>query len=210
VLPGAIRAEGDFDRQIDKDLRLAGWTGTVKGSFQIWGMDNVSVLLDEKLIRGGQDWIKTLRNNVTDHLVWFLGWLHDRPFEKEFAGCGFEPGGSDGDGEVVRVWGYARALAFRLEDGKVTGYLEHKPDGDVWWKFRLQTVRTDLERLDGMSARIGDTNHEIRFRYGRPKGIDFPTSFEVLCGTTRRADGRPVYGVCGYELKRIRMTLPKD
>lgn len=211
VLPGDIRAEGDFDRQIDKDLRLAGWTGTVKGSFQIWGMDNLSVILDERVLRGWQqDRMREIRDAVTAHLVWFFGWLHDRPFEKEFAGCGFELADSGGDGQVVRVRGYARALAFRVDDGRVTGYLQHAPDGEVWWKFRLQSLKKDLERLDGMTAKVGDETHELRFRYARPKGIDFPTSIEVLAEASRRAGGARGYGVCSYELKRVRVTPPKN
>jgi hypothetical protein len=211
VLPGNIRVEGDIDRQLDKELRLADWTGTVKGQFQVWGMDNISVVLDEKVFRGWQqERLRQTRDHVAGHLIWFLGWLHDRPFEKEFAGCGFEFGEPDGDAQTVLVWGYARALAFRVEDGKVAGYLEHKNEGAVWWRFKLQTVRKDQERLDGMTAKIAGESHELRFRYGRPKGVDFPTGFEVLAEARRRGDGTPVYGVCGYELKRLKVTLPKE
>ena len=46
-----------------------------------------------------------------------------------------------------------------------------------------------------------------KWSYVRMKGIQIPRKFEILVVPTL---GRDYVGVCGYALKKIKVTLPKE
>lgn len=202
VLPRDLRFEAEFQRRIDAELDKAYWFGTVKGTLQIWGVDEVQFLLDERVIhnRAGT---YLLDRRLEDHFRWLVWLLREREFEQEFAGCGFALA-VDGDAAVVSVLGHARVLAFRVEKGRVAGYLENDADGDRWWTFRLRKVKGDLARIESVSVKIDDRRLKLPIRYRRHGGIEVPVEFEAVGWGFGEQSG--IFGVAKYELKKVKVT----
>lgn len=199
VLPAEGRIDGEFQRKIDRDLAKLGWTATVKGEFQIAGLEPCEVVIDEKSFRGG--WrADQITQSCQQHFRWFFALLEARDFDAEFKNCGFRR-----SAEVIEVLGYPEALAFRLADGAIVAYRENTADEGGWWEFKLKEGKDDLVRIDGMSTRIGERDVSLRFKYQKVKGIDVPASFEVVA---QGEGGGPElgFGIAEYELKKLRLS----
>lgn len=202
VLPSDIRIEAEFHRRIDKDLAQLYWWDTVKGRLQVWGMDTVNVELDQRLFQN-RNWAPRIRTLCEGHFRWFFGWLHGRPFEKVFHGCGFELIESGDESVAMLVYGHPEYLGFLIRDGRIVGYLDRFEDQEIWWRFKLRK-----SRIESMATEIGKDSYKLRFKYLRRKGIDVPKSFEVL-GGPRAGSRREGRGIAEYSLKKLKVTLPR-
>ena len=202
VLPNDIRIEAEFHRRIDNDLEQLYWWNTVKGNLQVWGMDTVNIALDKRLFRD-KKYAGDIRTLCEGHFRWFFAWLHDRPFEKAFAGCGFEFIESGDDSVAMLVLGHPRILGLLVREGQVVGYLDRAGDEEMWWRFKLKKTR-----IECMSAKLGKETYKLRFKYMRRKGIDVPKSFEVF-GGPRPASKREGHGIAEYSLKKMKVSFPR-
>lgn len=194
VLPEDIRIEAEFRRKIDTRLSKMGWWDTVKGAVQVWGMEKVSVVLDERL--HGED--RRMQQRSEEDFRRLLRWMRDRPFDVEFAGCGFEL-----SGDRVLVFGYTPALGFRLEDAKLAGF---RDPGGLDWDFRLKKSG-DRYRIQTVSGKVDKETLVARIRYARRKGHDVPSYFELI-GWDRDNPGDPRRGVVEYHLKKLKVSFP--
>jgi hypothetical protein len=168
-------------------------------------MDKISVGLDPRLFRH-ERWTDETKRRCDEHFRWLFHWLHDRPFEQEFKGCGFllaedEPG-------TVLVYGHPAVLGFRLEDGRIAGYRRNNRYDDAWWSFRLKKAGEGKARIESMKAKLGRKSCTLRIRYRRHKGCDIPVSFEAL-GGPRWEREEETRGVAEYDLKKVKVELPR-
>ncbi len=201
VLPPDTRIDGEFHRKIDRDLAKLGWTGNVKGEFQIAPPDPCEIVIDEKSFRGGR-WADQITDSCTKHFRWFFAHLEARDFDTEFKNCGFRRAG-----DVVELLGYPKALAFRLADGRIAGYREHTAGEGGWWEFKLREGKDDLARIEAMSGEVGSKEVALKIKYQKVKGVDIPSSFEVLeVSDPLGADPAVGSGVVEYELKKVKLT----
>jgi hypothetical protein len=202
VLPDDIRIEAEFHRRVDKDLAQLYWWDTVKGRLEVWGMDTVNIALDKRLFQN-RSWAPALRTLCEGHFRWFFGWLYDRPFEKAFAGCGFEFIESEDESVAMLVFGHPSFLGFLVRDGRIVGYLDRVEDQEIWWRFKLKKTR-----IECMSTKIEKESYKLRFKYTRRKGVDVPKSFEVL-GGPRPGSTREGRGIAEYSLKKVKVSLSR-
>ncbi|MHC4224967.1 MAG: hypothetical protein ACYSUN_13320, partial [Planctomycetota bacterium] len=191
--------------RVDKDLAKLGWFDTVKGELRILGLDRIEVALDDRLFRA-ESWTSEIKRLSEEHFKSMLGWMHDVAFEEEFADCGFGFADTKDGSAVVLLFGYDKALGFRLENGRVVGYRRAVGPEEGWWSFRLKSTKEGRARLEACSTRIGRKNVRLRIKYARMKGWDIPRSFEALGGPRwgRQEEG---YGVAEYSLKKIKVTF---
>lgn len=202
VLPDDIRIEAEFHRRIDKDLEQLYWLDTVKGRLRVWGMDTVDVELDQRLFQN-RTWAPRIRTLCEGHFRWFFGWLHARPFQRVFDGCGFEFIESGDESVAMLVFGHRDIFGFLIKDGQIVGYLDRFEDREIWWRFKLRKAR-----IESMATTIEKETYKLRFKYLRRKGVDVPKSFEVL-GGPRQASTREGRGIAEYSLKKIKVSLPR-
>jgi len=201
VLPGDARIDGEFQRKIDRELAKLGWTGNVKGEFQIAPPDPCEIVIDEKSFRGGR-WADQITESCKQHFRWFFAFLEEREFDVEFKNCGFRRAG-----DAIEVLGYTKALAFRLEDGKIAGFRDPKADEGGWWEFKLKEGKDDLARIEAMGTDLGGKEVALRIKYQKVKGVDVPASFEVLAmNDPAGADPALGSGIVEYELKKLKVT----
>ncbi|MHC4972973.1 MAG: hypothetical protein ACYTG3_11635 [Planctomycetota bacterium] len=201
-IPNDIGIEAEFHRRIDKDLAQLYWWDTVKGRLQVWGMDSVGIALDKRLFKN-RSWAPDIRTRCEEHFRWFFGWLRNRPFEKAFAGCGFEFIESGDESVAMHVYGHRDILGLLIREGRIVGYLGRTADHEIWWRFKLKKTR-----IESMSAKVGKESYKLRFKYMRRKGVDVPKSFEVL-GGPRETSKREGLGVAEYSLKKVKVSLSR-
>ncbi|MHC4135651.1 MAG: hypothetical protein ACYS0K_11770 [Planctomycetota bacterium] len=194
--------EGEFHRRPDKDLDMAGWSD-VPGSFEVWGMNEIKVTIPENRIRD-RKWREGVEKRCTDNIRWIFGLLKATPFEEEFKDCGFEmvPQGKE---QVVQVYGYENALAFKLAGGAIAGHYSEVLGRKGWWDYRVKRTSDGHFMLDRMKREFEERKIELRFRYGRVKGFQLPKRMDVL-GTTFR---KPYVGVAEYSFRRLKVLLPE-
>jgi hypothetical protein len=202
VLPNEIRIEAEFHRRIDNELEKLYWWNTVKGDLQVWGMGTVNIALDKRLFRD-KNYASSILTLCEGHFRWFFGWLHDRPFEKAFEGCGFEFIESGDESTAVLVFGHPSIFGFLVREGQIVGYLGRTAKEELWWRFKLKKTR-----IESMSTKLGKETYKLRFKYMRRKGVDVPKSFEVF-GGPRPTSEREGYGIAEYSLKKVKVTLPR-
>jgi hypothetical protein len=198
VLPSDLRLDGAFQRRGDKALRRAGWSD-VEGRFRLWGMDQLDVVLDDRY-RDVPRGVET-ENACRRDLAWAFGLLRDRPFAEEFAGCGFEREGE----EVIRVYGHARVLAYRLAAGALAGHCDRAAGEAGWWTYRTRPNRDGKAVVERMQRRLGRRTITLAFRYGRVQGRQLPKRLSAPAFPGGR-DG--VVGVVEYVLKGLKITPP--
>jgi hypothetical protein len=198
TLPTAMGIEGDFHRRPDKNLDKSGWLD-VAGSFEIWGMNEVKVELPEGRIRD-RGWRARVEGACRDHIYWIFSLLRATPFEKEFKNCGFElvPQGKE---QVVQIYGYDKALAFKLADGAITGHYSRVFDDKGWWNYKVKRTSDGRFMLDRMKREFGKRKIELRFRYGRVRGFQLPKKFDVFAIGSRE----PYFGVAEYSFRRLKV-----
>jgi len=201
TLPTAMGIEGEFNRRPDKDLDKAGWVA-VPGSFEVWGMNEIKVTIPENRIR--QSWRAGVEKTCTDNIRWIFGLLKATPFEEEFKNCGFElvPQGKE---RVIQVYGYEKALAFKVADGALAGHYSEVSREKGWWNYKVKRTSDGRFMLDRMKREIGKRKIELNFRYGRVRGYMLPKKMDVL-GVGYR---EPYFGVAAYSFRRLKVLLPE-
>lgn len=208
ALPHDLRLEASFQRSIDNDLGEAYWYRTVKGKLQIWGLDDIQFMLDEGVIPGRNS-TYLLKQRLQAHFEWIVWLLGERKFDKEFEGCGFAlapDDDPDDDTQVVELIGHPRVLAYRVEKGRITGYLENAKEKDLWWNFRLKKVKDDLARIESLTVETGGERRKLDIRYSRKGGVEVPVGFEAIGRGYRSGDDR--CGVAKFRLKRVKVSRP--
>lgn len=198
VLPNDLRLEGGFRRKADRALRRAGWPD-VEGRFRIWGLDQIEVVLDDRY--RDQPRGRETQEACRKDLARAFGLLRGRPFDDEFAGCGFEPEGED----VIRVYGHPHALAYRLRGGVLAGHYERVAGEAGWWTYKTRADREGRAILEGLGRRCGGRNVALAFRWGRVRGQLLPKSVSALAVSSGRD---AAVGVVEYALKRLQITPP--
>ncbi len=200
VLPEEIRVMGQFQRTIDKDLDRARWRGDVHGDFQVYGMSNIQITLDE----GGEETQRICEENIR----WIFGLLRDTPFETEFNGCGFELE-PQGDEVVVRVYGYPKALAFRIADGVIAGHYQRELSELGWWTYKTKSAGEGRFQIDRMKREIEGRKIELEFDYQRVRGHQIPKKFGVL-GKSPSMRGDMAVGIAEYVFKKPKVSFPNE
>ncbi len=200
VLPEEIRISGQFQRTVDKELDRSRWASDAQGDFQVYGMDNVQITLDE----GAEE---TLRQCEKD-IRWIFGLLRDTPFETEFPGCGFElePAGEE---TVVRVYGYPKALAFRVANGVIVGHYNRELSELGWWTYKTKSSGEGRHQIDRMKREIEGTKVEVAFDYQRVRGHQIPRKFGVF-NTAQSVRGTMTMGIAEYVFKRPKVSFPDE
>jgi len=200
VLPENIIIQGQFARKIDKDLERARWKDDVTGDFQVYGMDDIQIVLDEEN--------DEIHRTSQAHIRWFFDLLRDRPFEEEFKGCGFElePQGAE---TIVRVYGYPRALAFRIAGGQLVGHYNRVLSETDWWVYKTKSAGDGRYQIEHMKREIEGKKIDLSFDYQRVRGHVIPKKFGVLAVASGFRGGTAV-GVAEYTLKRAKVSFPGE
>ncbi len=202
TLPTAMGIEGEFHRRPDKDLDKGGWTD-VPGSFEVWGMNEIKVTIPENRIRN-KGWRDRIEQTCRENIAWIFRLLKATPFDEEFKNCGFElvPQGKE---QVIQVYGYDKALAFKLAGGAITGHYSSEFGEKGWWDYRLKRTSDGKFMLDRMKREFKNRKIDLRFRYGRVKGFQLPKKMDVLGASSRE----PYIGVAEYSFRRLKVLLPE-
>lgn len=202
TLPTAMGIEGEFHRRPDRDLDKGGWTD-VPGSFEVWGMNEIKVTIPENRIRN-KGWRDRIEQTCRENIGWIFRLLKATPFEQEFKNCGFElvPQGKE---QVIQVYGYDKALAFKLAGSAITGHYSSEIGEKGWWDYKLKRTSNGKFMLDRMKREFKNRKIDLRFRYGRVKGFQLPKKMDVL-GTSSR---EPYIGVAEYSFRRLKVLLPE-
>ncbi|MHC4972649.1 MAG: hypothetical protein ACYTG3_09990 [Planctomycetota bacterium] len=202
TLPTDMGIEGEFHRRPDKDL-VKGFWSDVPGSFEVWGMNEIKVTIPENRIRN-KSWRAGIEKTCTDNIRWIFGLLKATPFEAEFKDCGFElvPQGKD---QVIQVYGYGKALAFKLSGGAITGHYSSVLGEKGWWNYKVKRTNDGRFMLDRMKREFKRRKIDLKFRYGRVKGFQLPKKMDVM-GTISR---EPYIGVAEYSFRRLKVLLPE-
>lgn len=202
TLPTDMGIEGEFHRRPDRDLDKGGWSD-VPGSFEVWGMNEIKATIPENRIRN-KNWRMNVEKTCTDNIRWIFSLLRATPFETEFKDCGFElvPQGKD---QVIQVYGYGKALAFKLVGGAIVGHYSSVYGEKGWWNYKVKRTSDGRFILDRMKREFKRRKIDLKFRYGRVKGIQLPKKFDVL-GTSSR---EPYIGVAEYSFRRLKVLLPE-
>lgn len=201
TLPTDIGIEGEFHRRPDKDLDKAGWMD-VQGTFEVWGMSEFKASVPENRIRQG--WRAGVERTCTDNIRWIFGLLRATPFEEEFKDCGFElvPQGKE---QVVQVYGYDKALALKIAGDALAGHFNELRGEKGWWDYKVKRTSGGRFMLDRMKREVGKRKIELRFRYGRVRGLQLPKKMDVLGFGYRD----PFFGVAEYSFRRMKVMLPE-
>jgi len=202
TLPTAMGIEGEFQRRPDKDLDKGGWSD-VPGSFEVWGMKEIKVSIPANRVRN-PSWRAGIEKTCTANITWIFGLLKPTPFEEEFKDCGFElvPQGKD---QVVQVYGYEKALAFKLAGGAIAGHYSQVLGEKGWWDHKVKRTSDGHFMLDRMKREIGKRRIELKFRYGRVRGFQLPKKMDVL-GIGARGT---YFGVAEYSFRKLKVLLPE-
>jgi len=208
TLHDKTRIESQFQRKLDRDLTRQGWTELVRGQLQVWGLDQIELELDEKLLRrrdAGRR--RRIQEICLEHIRRMFERLRGRPFEQEFENCGFETGEGPGGEPVVRVLGHDKYLAFRITNDRITGHLDNFVDRD-WWTYRIKATRNERVLLQQMTRLFEDRKYTLKFAYSLVKGVFVPKKFNSM--VTPENSDYPVYGILEFSLKRPKVDVPKD
>jgi len=204
TLPAAIRIKGEFERGIDNALRRAGWVAGIRGTFRVEGLDRLTVKPD--MPRARPSWEGGVRTTCEDHLRGFFERLRPVPFEEEFKGCGFRFAKND-PGRTIEVFGYPKALAFKVEKRAITGEREIGEEG-LWWAFKLKATHDGRLAIERMSTKLDRKSYLLRFRYTKIGGRMIPKLVSAL-GRSRFGARAGTPGIVSYKLSRLKVSLPR-
>jgi len=205
TLPDGLVVTADFVRSADP---AAGrWTTRrVVGSMRYTMPDAAEAQIDEQKTGVSEpDRLARLRETVEGDLRWAFGLLAERPFEEEFAGCGFQLAPA-GKGTVVAVLGHAEVLAFRLADGRVAAHRENAPGEEAWWEHKARKQADGRWLLESLVRKVEGEAHAQALEYARLRGHAVPRAFGRFFSEVGPR-GR-VAGVDAYELKRLKVEPP--
>ena len=201
TLPDDIRIEGSFLRKPDKTLAGSGWV-SVRGDFQVWGMDKIEVLLDDPKL--DPRWATQIGKTCTGHFRQSFEYFRARPFDEEFKGCGFvlEPAAKT---RIVHLKGHPKWLAFRLDEaGRIVGRLDLGTD--EWWSYKVREQREGYVTIERITREVEGEKIKLDFKYGKTKGTFVPKQIAVLA----LGQGRnPAWGACQYRLTKLKVTKPE-
>jgi hypothetical protein len=184
---------------VDKDLERSRWKNDVNGNFQVYGMDNIQITLDEAS--------DETHLACEGHIRSIFDLLRDRPFEEEFKGCGFELE-PQGEEAIVRVYGYPKALAFRVAGGQLTGHYQRVLSETDWWTYKTKPAGEGRFQIDRMKREVEGRKIELEFDYQRVRGYVIPKKADVLA-TPSGFRGTTV-GIVSYTFKRAKVSLPGE
>ncbi|MFI5402800.1 MAG: hypothetical protein ACHQ1G_07685 [Planctomycetota bacterium] len=201
VLPEDIRILGQFQRVIDKDLDRARWRGDVHGDFQVYGMDNIQIKLDED----NEETHKQCERDIRG----IFALLRDTPFDTEFLGCGFERE-PQGDETVIRVYGYPKALAFRIADGVIVGHYDRALSELEWWTYKTKSAGEGRFQIEKMRREIEGRKIDLEFDYQRVRGHQIPKKFGVLGSGPSFRGTDTALGIAEYIFKKPKVSFPDE
>jgi hypothetical protein len=165
-------------------------------------------MIDEGVVRN-QGRASTVKQRLKEHFDWLVWMVGEREFGKEFEGCGFAlapDDDPDDETRVVELLGHPKVLAYRVEEGRITGYLEKTSEEDRWWNFKLRKATDDRARIDQVTVEIGGERLKLSIHYRRKDGIDVPVDFEAV---GRGWGGREERcGVAKFRFKRMKVSRP--
>ena len=203
VIPAGTRVSASFLRKPGKELTKVRWS-RVTGDFATIDVGKVEVALTEKEIKGRSQRDR-ITKRCTAHLDYLFGLLKDVPFEKEFENCGFSKQESE-FGVVIRVFGYDGAVAFRLEEGRIAGYLTNAAGPEDWYVFKLKNSGDGRPLIEKITLTHDGEKKTGRIRYATIKGIKVPKSFQYIL-LPSRGEGRWAwpFDLCEYVMRKIRV-----
>lgn len=202
TLPMEMGIEGEFHRRPDKDLARSRWQD-VRGTFEVWAMKEIKVAVPEKQFRDPK-WRKATEDACGKHIGWIFRTLKPTPFEAEFKDCGFElvPQGAE---QVIQVYGYPNALAFRIDGDAIAGHYSSVGGNKGWWSYKLKRTSDDKFMLDRMKREFEHRKIDLRFRYGRVRGFQLPKKVEVFQTIGRE----PYVATAEYSFRKLKVLLPE-
>jgi len=208
TLPNDIRIEAKFEREVDKGLAKAGWRKQVEGEMQVWGMDQITTALDEDTVRRRR-WVDQLKGTVDLHFQEFFTGVRTRPFDEEFANCGFRRGAESKEGIEIEVIGHRRARGFRVKEGRVVGHLALVAPADGWFEHKLKKAKDGRFLIDKMTRCVEKQKFTLDFTWARSKGCHVPKRFSVFIEPGSDQNGNPtVFGVVEYALIKTQVSFP--
>ena len=122
---------------------------------------------------------------------------------EEFAGCGFELE-EQGKEAVVRVYGYEKALAFRVAGNAIIGSYTSVLSQKGWWKHKVKKQRDGLYLLERMRREVEGKRIDLNFKYQRIKGISVPKTMGVLAIPTNNFRRATTVGVCDFSFRKVK------
>ena len=112
-----------------------------------------------------------------------------------------------GKEQVIQVYGYSRALAFKLNGDAIVGHYEIVGGKKGWWSYRVKRTADSRFLIDRMMREIDKKKFVLDFRYSRTKGLQIPKKMDVL-GIS--ANGTLTPGTCEYAFRKLRVSVPKS
>ncbi len=198
TLAADLRLEGRFERESGKGTRLR---RKVEGEFQVWGMDKIDAVLDERGQKLGN--AEQVRETCRAHLIGGFDVVRAIAFDKEFENCGFRL--EDGVKEqVVTLIGHPSRLAFRLKDTAIVGHtVIERPE--TWFRYKIKRGRDGFIRIRRIDVEIDDNKHRLDFRYGKSRSVEVPKQLGIFLPPNSGGVG-PAGGVVHYKLTRLKIT----
>ena len=203
VLPKGSRIVADFVRKPGKALGKIGWN-PVDGEFELNEQGKVEVVLSDKI--RSRRWRDLIRGNCEEHLTYLFELLRDVEFEEAFKDCGFTRQDSE-LGTIIRVYGYGNAVAFLVDDHKISGYLDKDAAADEWTTFTLKKAKNGLAMIDRITRVYEGAKKTARISYQRARGgVSVPKKFQYIT-----LPGRPQhdFDIVTYQFKKLKYESPR-
>ena len=113
---------------------------------------------------------------------------------------------TDVDKRIVALHGRNR-VSFLVENDYITGYRRMGAGDDGWIYLKLKKERDGRGLITRLITTAEGVKLQAKWSYYRAKGLLVPKKMEMLVTPSRF---RKEVGVCAYNLKRIRVSLPKN
>lgn len=207
-IPAGTRIDAQWERKPDTALTRARWTRKVNGELQLLD-GKLEVILDDKLrLRNRTQ--KEIQDRAQEHLQLALDLVLARPFDEEFAGCGFDRDPED-DTAIV-ILGHPKFLAVRIEKDLIAGYREDFFGEICWSAVTYKKARDGTFLTQHVTRKIASKKKwKVSYRYARKKDLYVPKLFEMLVSISRfgQDDDPDELGVLSYELRKLSVKPPE-
>ena len=110
------------------------------------------------------------------------------------------------DERIARLRGRNR-VSFLVERDYITGYRRMGAGDDGWTYLKLKKERDGRGLIIRLITTAEGTKLQAKWSYYRAKGLQVPKKIEML---VTPSPGRDFLGVCAYNLKKIRVSVPKN